>query len=302
MTSSSRRTATGLAGALGASLVLGVALAASAQTPTPATAAAAAPAQRPPPAPMPNWSKTAFDAAGPAKTVKEAGGEACTIFRPETLGSGGVRHPIILWGNGTRQTPENYVPTLSHLASHGFVVAAANTTNAGSGAEMLACLDWLTAENSRAGGPYAGKLDVSKVGASGHSQGGGGTLMAARDARIKVTAPVQPYTLGLGYVAGAQAQQHGPVLMLSGGADTIAVPARNQQPVFDTANTPILWATLAGASHLVPMQGGAVYNGMLTAWFRYQLMGDPKAATMFQGPACGYCSGADWNLQRKGGA
>ena len=292
------RPAAGLLATVVLTAVLLAAAPAPAQTPAPATA----PAQRPPPAPMPNWAKTAFDAAGPAKTVKEAGGEACTIFRPEMLGAGGARHPIILWGNGTRQTPENYVPTLSHLASYGFVVAAANTTNAGSGAEMLACLDWLTAENGRAGGPYAGKLDVSKVGASGHSQGGGGTLMAARDARIRVTAPVQPYTLGLGYVAGAQAQQHGPVLMLSGGADTIAVPARNQQPVYDTANTPILWATLAGASHLVPMQGGAVYNGMLTAWFRYHLMADPKAAAMFQGATCGYCSGADWNLQRKGGA
>lgn len=244
----------------------------------------------------------AFDSPGPMKTVSHAGGDACTIFRPETLGAGGMRHPIVLWGNGTGQMPVAYAQTLHALASYGFVVAAANTTNAGAGTEMLACLDWLTAESGKADSVYTGKLDLSKVGASGHSQGGGGTLMAGRDPRITATAPVMPYTIGLRYVTGAQALQHGPVLLLSGGADTIAKPAENQQPVFDAANTPIVWATLEGASHLVPMRGGAVYPGIIAAWFRYQLMGDAKAAAMFTGPQCGYCTNSDWTIRRKGGA
>jgi hypothetical protein len=243
-----------------------------------------------------------YDAAGPEKTLREAGGETCTVYRPETLAAGGVKNPIVLWGNGTGQTPPIYKEILENLASYGFVAIAANTTNAGTGVDMLNCLDWLTAENGRAGSPYMGKLDLAKVGASGHSQGGGGSLMAGRNARIKVTAPVMPYTLRLGYVAGAQALQHGPILMLSGGADTIAVPAPNQQPVFDSANTPIFWATLSGASHLVPMRGGGVYPGIITAWFLYQLKGDAKAGAMFQGPTCGYCASSDWAIQRKGGA
>ena len=67
------------------------------------------------------------------------------------------------------------------------------------------------------------------------------------------------------------------------------------------ANTPIVWATLHDASHLVPMRGGGVYPGIITAWFRYQLMGDAKAAAMFTGPQCGYCTNSDWTIQRKGG-
>lgn len=261
----------------------------------------AQPPASPAPAAGSNWQRMAYDELGPEKTKMEQAGSACTIFRPETLGSGGRKNPIVLWGNGTGQMPPVYGVTLKNLASWGFVVAAANTTNAGTGVDMLACLDWLTAENGRADSPYAGKLDLSRVGASGHSQGGGGTLMAGRDPRIKATAPVMPYTRGLGWAAGAQAQQHGPVLMLSGGADTIADPPRNQQPVFDTANTPMIWATLAGAGHLVPMRDGGVYPGIITAWFRYQLMDDAKAAAMFKGPDCGYCKSPDWTLQKKGG-
>lgn len=261
-----------------------------------ATAAAQPPTPQAPPQPV--WAKMAYDAAGPNKVVKEAGGEACTIYRPETLGRTD-RHPIVLWGNGTGQRPEGYTAILENLASWGFVVGAANTTNAGTAVEMLSCLDWLTAENSRDGSVYRGKLDPSKVGATGHSQGGGGALMAGRDPRVKTTAPIQPYTRGLGYVAGAQGLQHGPIMMTSGGADTIARPEANQQVVFDQANKPIFWATLRESSHLVPMRGGGVYPGIVTAWFRYQLMGDPKAAALFQGASCGYCTAADWTIQRK---
>ncbi|MEI7932016.1 MAG: alpha/beta hydrolase, partial [Alphaproteobacteria bacterium] len=107
----------------------------------------------------------------------------------------------------------------------------------------------------------------------------------------------------LGYVAGAQALQHGPMFMTSGGADTIAVPAQNQQPVFDSVNVPIFWATLANASHLVPMQpDSGSYRPAIIAWFRYQLMGDAQAGRLFQGPACGLCTASDWTVQRKGGA
>lgn len=273
-------------------------------------AAVAAPAQTPV-----AKGAMAYDAAGPMEITHQSAGGAigqsgeaaagipgptCTIFRPKTLGAGGMKHPIVLWGNGTGMTPVGYTGILENLASYGFVVGAANTINAGKGTEMLACLDWLTAENARAGSPYEGKLDLTKVGASGHSQGGGGTLMAGRDLRVKTTAPVMPYTLGLNYVRGAEAQQHGPILLLSGGADTIAAPDRNQKPVFDGANTPITWATLGGASHLAPMRGGGPYVGIITAWFRYQLMDDTKAATLFTGPQCGYCTAAEWTIQRKG--
>ncbi len=282
--------------ALGATAWAILAAAASAQSPQPP-----APSTPPAQAPQPNWTKSAFDAPGPNRVVKEAGGEACTLYRPETLGRTD-RHPIVLWGNGTGQRPEAYVQILENLASWGFVAAAANTTNAGTAVEMLSCLDWLTTENGRAGSVYQGKLDISKVGATGHSQGGGGSLMAGRDPRVKTTAPVQPYTRGLGYVAGAQGLQNGPILMLSGGSDTIARPEANQQIVFDEASKPIFWATLKGSSHLVPMRGGGVYPGIITAWFRYQLMDDERAAALFRGPACGYCTSPDWTVQRKGGA
>jgi dienelactone hydrolase len=244
------------------------------------------------------WKPMAYDAPGPEAVVGSAGGPRCTIFRPRALGQS--PHAVVLWGNGTGTQPVNYKEILQTLASWGFVVAAANTPNAGTGADMLACLDWLTAENGREGSVYQGRLDLTKVGATGHSQGGGGALMAGRDPRIKAVAPLQPAVAGPRFAADALSQQKGPILLLSGGADVLARPEVQQQPVFENANQPVVWATLAGASHMIPLHGGATYSGIITAWFRWRLMGDAKAGALFRGERCGYCVSPDWTVQRKG--
>ena len=242
-----------------------------------------------------------YAANGPMGTINHAEGPDCTIFRPDTLGAGGKKNPVIIWSNGRGQTPAKYAAMLTELASYGFVVGASNSGNAGTGKEALACLDYLTAENSQAGSPYQGKLDLDHVGAAGHSQGGGGTIMAGRDPRVKATAPIMPYTgAGLGFEAGSQGQQHGPMLLLSGGADTIAPPDKHQQPVYDGANVPVVWATLDGASHMVPAtaDSGAI-RPIVVAWFRYQLQGDEQAGTLFQGDYCGLCSDSSWVIKQK---
>ncbi len=247
-------------------------------------------------------SSGAPDYAAPGRymVTSRAEGPDCTVFRPEQMG--GRKYPVILWGNGTVSRVPAYTPMLSHWASQGFVVAAANTNSAGSGAPILACLDYLTQENGRSGSVFQGRLDLTKVGDSGHSQGGGGTIMAGRDPRITATAPIEAYTLGLGYVKGAEGKQHGPMLLLSGGKDTTAVPERNQKPVFDGANVAVFWATLNDASHAVPASGDSgLFRVATTAWFRWKLMGDEKAGQWFRGADCGLCNSADWTVERRGG-
>jgi hypothetical protein len=136
---------------------------------------------------------------------------------------------------------------------------------------------------------------------SGHSQGGGGAIMAGRDPRITVTVPFMAYTQGLGYDAGSASQQHGPMLLMSGSADTIAPPAANQLPVFQDTNVPTFWGTLAGADHVTFALGGeAGYLAPSTAWLRLFLMCDDSARAMFYGASCTLCADSKWAVQRKG--
>ena len=247
-------------------------------------------------------SVTSFSAAGPFATTQQAGGSSCTIFRPTTLGQGGVTHPVILWGNGTFSSPSNYAAFLTHLASHGFIVAAANTSNAGNGSQMLNCLAFLTTQNSTSSSVFFQRVDLARVGASGHSQGGAGTIMAGRDARVKATAPLEPYILpipgGGTFSSASIGQQRGPMFLLSGSNDTVAVPSRHQQPVFNGANVSVVWGTLAGASHGVPSGNAGGFRGPVTAWFRARLMDDASAARLFP-PTCTLCTTQGWTVRTK---
>lgn len=235
-------------------------------------------------------------------TVEVAG--RCSIFRPETLGPAGERHPILLWSNGITLNPNFYAPMLTHFASHGFVVAANDTSRVGevgTGEDILDCLEYLEGQNETPGSPYEGKLNLYRVGAAGHSAGGGGVIMAGRDPRVGATAPIQPW-LGPrhGYLAEAPGQQHGP-MFLSSGSDDTEIPPEHHPTAFAAANVPILWATLQGSGHNDPLFSGGAYRGPVTAWFRLHLMLDASGRGLFYGPDCGLCTAPEWVVQKRNG-
>jgi hypothetical protein len=230
---------------------------------------------------------TNFAAPGPyAVTVQNDA--AHTYYSPATLGEGGVDHPIILWGNGTGTTPPVYDGLLRHFASHGFVVAAANTSNAGSGNEMLAGLDNLTAFNGQSGNRFFGHLDLGHVGATGHSQGAGGAVATARDPRIDTIFPLQGY--------GAPAARAGlTAVYFAGQNDTILTPTVVRGSYTGSSGIPAAYAELAGATHFVPVGNAGGFRGPATAWARWHLAGDGNGHGLFVGAGCGLCSSPEWS-------
>lgn len=234
-------------------------------------------------------------AAGPYATVTIAEGPECTIFRPAVLGENGLRHPVVIWGNGTGATPASYQVILNHFASHGFVVAAANTANAGSGQEMLNCLAYLENEANKPASPYRGTLNLKRIAAAGHSQGAVGTIIAAQDARIAVAVPWEPGQPTV--TTGPASRQSGPMLLLSGGNDLVNPPQLDQLPVFNAVNTPVFWGTVVGGAH-VPTPSPFRY--FTTQWLRLYLMNDQTKAAVFHGAGCTLCADPGWVVQRRG--
>jgi hypothetical protein len=249
------------------------------------------PSPFPSPSPSPGNGPAAEYARDGGQSVKQQSlGGGCTLYAPTSLTS---NHSVIIWGNGTGTMTGSYAQLLRHWASWGFVVVAANTTSAGSGSAMASCLD--SAYRS------LGNQLSDRVATTGHSQGGGGALMAGRDNRVDATAPIQPNATGLGVNSSSHSQQNGPMLLLSGSADTVCPPSWQQQPIFNNANVPVFWATRSGASHFEPTNnGGGDFRGITTAWFLYKLNGDTEAAALFEGGNCGFCNASGWSIQRKG--
>jgi dienelactone hydrolase len=236
---------------------------------------------------------------GPAAGVGVDGGAApmFTLFRPTDLGQGGLCHPVITWGNGTGATPSIYKTLLNHLASHGFVVIASNSTNVAQGdpAPMLAGVSWVLEQNADPSSVMYQRIDTTHIGATGHSQGGFATTTAGADARITTIAPL----------CGATTQRnlHGPALLFCGGMDT-TVPCSTVMNAYNgITNQPIMLASYLAADHAnwITFRGTTVapVEAAVTAWMRVHLMGDAGLRGRFYGPACTLCQDAAWTVMRK---
>ena len=237
---------------------------------------------------------------GPAAGVGVDGGAApmFTLFRPMDLKQGGLCHPVITWGNGTGSTPNLYKALLNHLASHGFVVIASNSTQVSQGdpPPMLAGVTWVLEQNADPSSVMYQRIDTTHIGATGHSQGGFATTAAAGDARITTMAPL----------CGAQNQKnlHGPAMLFCGGMDT-TVPCSTIMNAYNgISNQPVMLASYLAADHAnwISFGNGTAVKPVevtTTAWMRVHLMGDTALRGRFYGASCTLCQDAAWSVMRK---
>jgi hypothetical protein len=233
---------------------------------------------------------TNFSASGPFSVTVQSGSQH-TYYSPSSLGSQGCdTHPVILWGNGTGTSVSSYDSLLRHFASHGFIVAAANTGSAGSGAAMLAGLDNLTSFNSQSGNRFNGRVDLDNVGSTGHSQGGGGAIETAADSRVDTAFPFE------GWLAeGSDVRPGATAFYMAGENDTIVSSSSVEADFNDTDHAPAAFGELDGASHFTPVGNGGGFRGAATAWARWMLMGDGNGSGLFQGANCGLCTSSAWS-------
>ena len=81
------------------------------------------------------------------------------------------KHAVVMWGPGGGSDPKDYGGIIKRLASHGFVVVAI-PQSPGDASQGKPALDWLESKNKDPNDPLYNKLDMTKVGCSGHSMGG----------------------------------------------------------------------------------------------------------------------------------
>jgi len=210
------------------------------------------------------------------------------LFYPSNMTGG---HPIITWGNGTFAVPYVYGALLDYFASWGFVVIASTSTMTGSGEEMLEGIDWLIDENSREESIFFGKLDIDNIGATGHSQGGGGAINAGTDPRVTCTAPIEP-------IPGDVENLQGPMFLMGGALDTFVPVSRIMSSIYDLSPVPTIFGVAGCANHFTALGDGGVFRGYLTAWFCAELMGHEYAQDVFYG-SCEICNNNNWTVYRK---
>lgn len=238
-------------------------------------------------------SYTAKDGGfGPAVTTRNTGDDSLgtdaagvpnkvAIFRPAAAkyGQGGVTHPIIVWGNGSTNTVDIWQGFLARVATYGFVVVAPEQTQV-TAEHMNKALDYvLKLANDPASGD-CGKIDTSKLGATGYSRGGGGAISVGSNERIKATF----IFASNGNVRNLKA----PWAVVGGDMDTIfdwtaisAAVSGSTQPAFGAA--------LAGVDHN-RVAGNAKAQEAYVGWMRWRFMNDPAGRALFVGADCKVCT------------
>lgn len=278
------------------SLVLAGVLTAATALTAPASLAAPAPLAAPPLAVPSAAAVVDWSAPGPYEVSVDIE-VVHTFYYPKNIGQSATRHPVIIWGNGTGAVPGVYSGLLRHLASQGFIVAAANTPASNFALSMRAGIDVLERRNADSGSPFHQKVDLEHIGSAGHSQGGAAAINAAIDPRVDTAVPIQP-----GPLADPDTMDE-PVFYLAGQQDRIVWPALVKAFHHDSDHVPSVYGEVRGAGHLSSIADGGAFRGPVTAWFRYWLMGDESARAMFFGPNCGYCVDtslwSDWRRNAK---
>ena len=145
----------------------------------------------------------------------------CTVIQPWPVESEPIEDlPVIVWANGWGWNDvagdfitAGYKPGLIEWALDGpYIVVAANQWSVQE-SDVLQCLQWVI-------DGYEVQVDSTKIGLSGHSQGGGAIIKAGDGGPngfdITATIPMNPY--GPGWVRPGN--QDGPMMLIGGTNDT----------------------------------------------------------------------------------
>jgi hypothetical protein len=231
-----------------------------------------------------------FASPGPyaVQTVSVSG---YTLFLPNPRPSGA---PILTWGNGTGGSPGIYSGLLRNWASYGILVVASNSSNTGTGTQMV---QGITVVQN--GGLGAGNY----VCTAGHSQGGAGSVNAARDSRVDCAMPIQPDTRFTATANGRDLSGK-PSLILCGSIDGLApcgstFSQSNGSGLFNQTSGPAVIVTRTGAGHFEPVSTGQNdYTGISTAWLVGNMFGDASARALFFGPSPQILQVFGWTNER----
>ena len=251
-------------------------------------------------------------------TVTRPGGStfSALLYYPATatgastpFDASGAPYGGIAFGHGFVQTVDAYESTLQHLATWGYFVIGATTqgsvfpTHQALADDMRYTLTWLEQQDGDVASPYFGAIDTAAFGMTGHSMGGGASILAAAaDPRVRALAPMAPAETTPSAIAAAP-NVLVPTRIVCGTQDGTVSTATNGQLMYDAAGGPRQLLSILGGWHCgfvdTPSFGGlgcdsgsitraeqlALVRRHLTAFFRLHLSGVDSSWNSVWGPA-----------------
>ncbi len=161
-------------------------------------------------------------------------------------------YPVIAFGHGFAMQNSNYISLFKHLASYGYIVIAPqfpDVVHLQLAFDLLFCVNHIKDQNKNSSSIFFKLVDTTKVGLSGHSMGGGASLLAAaNDSTINVVAPLAAAETNPSAIS-IMRQIKAVVYLITAQNDGITPPANHQIPMYNNALPVKGIPTLKGANH-----------------------------------------------------
>ncbi len=218
----------------------------------------------------------------------------------------GAPYPAISFGHGFLQTVSQYQSTLQHLATWGYFVIASDSEGSlfpnhqNFANDMRYCLTFLERENQSAVSMLFGQVNTARFGMSGHSMGGGCSILAtSADPRVKALANLAAANTTPSAIA-VMPMVMVPVSLICGSNDTVVPPSSNGQLMYNAGGPPRQLPIIAGGFHcgftdanFIGCDNGtitraaqlAITRRLLTAFFNLYLRSDQTEWAQVWGPS-----------------
>jgi dienelactone hydrolase len=213
--------------------------------------------------------------------------------------------PGISFGHGFLVNPDKYRSTFAHLASWGYVVIASRSegglfpNHQHLADDLLHCLTWLIAESDNPGSFLYAFIKSDALGLSGHSMGGGASILAASaDSRVKAVANLAAANTNPSAVAAMDSVTI-PISLITGSDDSIVPVGSHGQLMYNNGHSPKQIPIITGAFHcgfldsdilfcdsgsISRSQQLAITRHLLTAFFELHLKNDLSVWSLIWGP------------------
>ena len=232
------------------------------------------------------------------------------VWYPADMETAARTWPVVFIVNASNMAALNYEPYFARLASWGFIVVGNDDRQTGTGVTTKATLDFMLALNADESSVFCGKLDETRIGIAGYSQGGAGAIRAVTEYvggafRALFTGSAAHSYLAQMWGGYDAAKVDIPWFMVAGtgnsddtGLTDPAAEWTGVAPLFSleenyakATGEPKVRARAAGAEH-EEMQIRS--DGYMTAFMLWQLCGDEEAAGVFAGEDAEILRNANW--------
>jgi predicted dienelactone hydrolase len=195
-----------------------------------------------------------------------------TIYFPTTAGS----YAALAICPGFTATQSSVAWLGQRLASHGFVVMTINTNStfdqpSSRATQLMAALRYMTNSSSTT---VRSRIDATRLGVAGHSMGGGGTLLAARDnPSLKAAVPLTGWSTTKNF-----STVRVPTLVVGAENDSVASVSAHSIPFYTSLSSTLdkAYAELNNADHFAPNSTNTPIGRYSVSWVKRFMDNDTR--------------------------